>query len=354
MVAPGNFYNSRPRVRLGYVPLCDCAPIAVAQETGIFDRYGLNVQLSREPGWASVRDKMIHGQLDAAQSIAGIALSLGLGFNEVRCDVVVPMILSLHGNAITISSQIGPEVIGRGELLESYLRHQWKKDRPFTMAVTHRYSSHFSLLQTWLKRHGITSEHGVKIIFLPPALMPGQLEAGRIDGYCVGEPWNSQSIMNGTGWCPVTSTDISHGCPEKVLLLSGNFLCEQREEAINLSAALLESCQLCQSLEFREDLIEILSQGQYTGVSKEVLTNSLGPVFYSGIDRSNATSFHMFHGDSLNRPSIDKASWALAGMRKSGLIPEGTCGSLSRIYREDLFHAAASCRHDAATGSLPA
>ena len=352
MVAPNNRFAAHSSIRLGFVPLCDCAPIAVAKETGIFERFGLNVVLSRELGWSSVRDKIIFGHLDAAQSIAGIALALGLGFNEMRCEVAVPLILSLHGNAITISTEIGPEKIGRGEKLGAFLGHQWKKDRPFTLAVTHRYSSHFSLLQTWLKRHGITSTEEVEIIFLPPPLMPRHLKAGHIDGYCVGEPWNSEAILAGTGWCPVTSAEISHGHPEKVLLLSGNFLRERKDEAIALSAALLESCQLCQSPGFRDEMVQILSHRKYTGVCHEVLRNSLGPVFNSGIDHSNASAFHVFHGDSLNRPSIDKASWTLAGMRNSGIIPDGTCGSLSRIYREDLYHAAELYAHDSPTPEL--
>ncbi len=340
MVAPINLYSTGAPIRLGFVPLIDCAPIAVAKETGIFARHGLNVVLSRELGWASVRDKMIFGHLDAAQSISGIALALGLGFNEMRCEVAVPLVLSLHGNAVTISTELGPDKIGRGENLSAYLTHFWKKDRPFTLAVTHRYSSHFALLQTWLKRHSVVSPDDVEIIFLPPALMPRHLKAGHIDGYCVGEPWNSESIMAGTGWCPVTSADLSHGHPEKVLLVSGNFLRERREESIALSAALLESCALCQSPAFRGEMVSILACKDYTGAAENVLKNSLGPYFNSGVDQKSAASFHVFHGDSLNRPSIDKASWALAGMRSTGTIPDGTCGSLSRIFREDLYHAA--------------
>ncbi len=343
MVAPNNLFSGYSPIRLGFVPLSDCAPIAVAKETGIFERYGLNVRLSRELGWASVRDKMIFGHLDAAQSIAGIALALGLGFNEMRCEVAVPLILSLHGNAITISTEIGPEKIGRGEKLGVYLSHSWKKERPFTMAVTHRYSSHFSLLQGWLKRHGITSTDDVEIIFLPPPLMPRHLKAGHIDGYCVGEPWNSESILAGTGWCPATSSDLSHGHPEKVLLLSGKFLRERKDESIALVAALLESCKLCQDPVFRNDLVSILAMKEYTGASQEVLKNSMGHLFDTGFGSTAASAFHVFHGDSVNRPTVEKASWVLAGLRSIGILPDVTCGSISRIYREDIFHAATQC-----------
>ena len=330
-------------LRLGFVPLSDCAPIAVAMETGIFQRYGLNVSLSRELGWASVRDKIFYGDLDAAQSIAGIAFALGMGFSELKCDVAVPLILNLHGNAITLSSEIKPSEIGRGEGLRSYLTQSWKKDRPFTLAASHRFSSHHILLYQWLKRYGLTSPADVDIIFLPPPLMPRHLKAGHIDGYCVGEPWNSESILSEIGWCPATSADLSHGHPEKILLVSGKFLRERKEESIALVAALIDACKLCQDPEFRNEMISILAHKNYTGASEAVLKNSLGPIFNSGAGSTSAGGFHLFHGESVNCPTVEKASWVLAGLRSIGILPDVTCGSLSRIYREDLFHAATLC-----------
>lgn len=334
-------------IRIGFVPLSDCAPIAVAKEMGIFDRYGLNVVLSRELGWASVRDKMFYGDLDGAQSIAGIAFALGMGFSELRCDVAVPLILNLHGNAITLSTEIKSSEIGKGEGLQNYLTTSWKKDRPFTLAATHRFSSHHILLHNWLKRHGLNPPSDVEIIFLPPPLMPRHLKAGHIDGYCVGEPWNSESIMAGTGWCPATSSDLSHGHPEKVLLVAGKFLRERKDESIALVAALLDACKLCQEPEFRNDLITILAMKEYTGASQEVLRNSMGGMFDTGAGSNASSSFHLFHGDSVNRPTVEKASWVLAGLRGIGILPDVTCGSISRIYREDIYHTATLCAQGA-------
>lgn len=331
--------NHRP-LRLGFVPLTDCAPIAVAMEMGLFEKYGLNVVISRELGWASVRDKLFYGSLDAAQSIAGLAFELGMGFSELRCEVVVPLILNLHGNAITLTTKLSHSNIGKGEGLSSYLTHSWKKDRPFTMAATHRYSSHHILLYQWLRRHELTSPSDVEIVFLPPPLMPRHLKAGHIDGYCVGEPWNSESILAGYGWCPATSSDLSYGHPEKVLLVSGGFATERKDETISLVAALLEACKRCQDPAFRNEMISILAMKEYTNAPEEVLKNSLGSHFNTGAGSEDASSFHIFHGDSINRPTVEKASWVLAGLRAIGILPDVTCGSLSRIYREDLFHAA--------------
>ena len=316
-------------------------------ETGIFARYGLNVVMTRELGWASVRDKMFYGNLDASQAIAGIAFALGLGLSELRCEVVVPLILNLHGNAITLSNEFKPAEIGKGEGLQSYLTHSWKKDRPFTLAATHRYSSHHILLYQWLRRYRLSAPADVEIIFLPPQLMPRHLKAGHIDGYCVGEPWNSESILAGTGWCPATSSDLSHGHPEKVLLLAGKFLRERKDDSIALVSALLDACKLCQDPEFRNEMISILALKDYTGASEDVLRNSLGNKFNSGIGSSSAAAFHLFHGEAVNRPTVEKASWVLAGLRSIGILPDVTCGSLSRIYREDLFHTATLCSQGA-------
>ncbi len=331
--------NATP-IRLGIVPLSDCAPIAVARETGIFERHGLNVSLSKELGWASVRDKIYHGELDAAQSIAGIAMALGLGIGTLKCEVVVPLILSLHGNAITLSKELSPAAIQSGEGLKSYLAHYWKKSRPLTLAVPHRHSSHHILLHSWLTRHGLNSKQDAEIIFLPPPLMPRHLKTGQIDGYCVGEPWNSAAILNGLGWCPATSAELSYGHPEKVLLVSGRFLFEQRERTIALVAALLEACRLCQDPMFQEDLISILSREDYTGANPDILRNSFSGGFITGRDTINESPFHLFHGEVVNRPTTEKASWQLAGLRDIGVLPEITAGSISRIHREDIFLAA--------------
>ena len=337
--------NRSQTIRLGYVPLTDCAPLAVAQETGIFEKYGLSVSLHRELGWATVRDRLFYGDLDAAQSIAGIAFTLGFGLTDLRCEVAVPLVLNLHGNAITLSNKLPHEEIGDGSGLKGYLARHWKEDRPFTLAATHRFSSHSILLHTWLKRHGLT-DSDMEIIFLPPPLMPRHLKAGHIDGFCVGEPWNSEAILSGYGWSPVTSSDLSYGHPEKVLLVAGEFLQERKEDSIKLVSALIESCKMCDDPLFRDELITILAMKKYTAVSTEILRNSLGDVFFSGTGKVSANGFHMFYGDAVNRPSTDKASWMLAGLRSAGTLPEISCGSLSRLYREDIYMAAVASGHE--------
>jgi ABC-type nitrate/sulfonate/bicarbonate transport system substrate-binding protein len=170
--------------------------------------------------------------------------------------------------------------------------------------------------------------------------MAKHLKAGQIDGYCVGEPWNSAAILDGFGWSPATSADLSYGHPEKVLMVSGRFAREQKDKTVALVTALLEACRMCDDKSFQKDLISILAQKRYIGVSEELLRNSFSGRFVTGQDTMNEIPFHLFYGDWVNRPTMEKASWQLAGLRAIGVLPEITAGSISRIHREDIFLAA--------------
>lgn len=326
---------------IGFVPQVDCAPIVVAHEKGIFARHGLNnIRLSRELGWGVVKEKISFGHLDASQATAGLALGLGLGFGMNRRSVAVPLILSLEGNAITLSRKIKRDKIGLGNGLQDYLSYEWKKERPMILAVPHHFSSHHSILSTWLERNGVSSPDNLELVSLPSFLMPRLLKAGHIDGFCAPEPWNSQAVADGTGWCPATSSDIASGHPESVFMVSGEYLDKNKATVVSVITALIESCRLCQETTFREELVSILARREYLNSSEALLWNSLGSNFNSGVERTPNMEFQRFSGGDTNRPGIEKASWALAGLRKKDTIQDLTCGALSTIYREDIYFSA--------------
>ncbi|MDX1679101.1 MAG: CmpA/NrtA family ABC transporter substrate-binding protein [Akkermansiaceae bacterium] len=320
-------------LKLGFVPMFDCAPIAIAHELGLFDRYDLQVELSREGDWNAIRDKIYSRQLDASQSIAGMAFALGMGFPELRCDVAVPLILNLHGNAITLSSRLDPMEIAHGEGLALWLRKH-PQLTPLTFATSHPFSSHHILLRQWLGHQGLNDHPQVKVEFHPAHRMPDLLVDGSIDGFCVGEPWNSKAVLSGDAWSAANPRLVDGTSAEKVLLMSGRLLSKRRDEAIRLVAALIESCRLCQDPDFGETLVHVLSQRKYTGIAPEVLRHELdGSLLHDGHRRA----YNIFHGEEVNRPTVSRASWVLAGLTSIAALPQITAGSLSRIYREDLY-----------------
>src|SRR5687768_8276005 len=98
--APATISRSLP-VRVGFLPLTDVAPLVVAHELGIFARHGLNVELSRQVGWATIREKLVYGELDAVHAPAPMLWDIQLGIGSAPCPVLTSFVLNLHGNAIT-------------------------------------------------------------------------------------------------------------------------------------------------------------------------------------------------------------------------------------------------------------
>lgn len=264
-------------VRIGFQPLVDCAPLLVARELDLFKKHGVKVDLSCEVGWATIREKLLYGQLDAVHAIAGLALAMRLGLSNPACQVVAPFVFNLHGNAITLSRDLWNRGVRDAASLNKLIRST--PTRRFTFSTVSRFSSHYFLLRQWLIAGGIDVEKDVRIVVLPPTQMVGNLEAGLIDGGCVGEPWNSAAIARGTGWIAATSEQLAPSHPEKVLLTTEKFIHSHPDEVAAIIAALREACAFCDEPDHRLQVANILHSSGYFGVGEDILKRSLvGPL----------------------------------------------------------------------------
>jgi ABC-type nitrate/sulfonate/bicarbonate transport system substrate-binding protein len=321
---PGN--NSRP-LRLGFVPLCDCAPLVMAQELGLFEKHGLKVHLSREPGWATVRDKIIYRELDAAHALAPMVFAASLGLGSVQTACVSGLVLSLNGNAITLAQSLHDACARKGETLKDYVR---QRREPLILGIPFLYSSHHFLLRAWLRSQGLTLDHEVQLVVVPPPQMPSNLKAGHLDGYCVGAPWNSVAKLGGFGWRAASSRDISPQHPEKVLMVRREFAELRAEEHERLIAALVEACLFCDAPRNRERIIETLGEPQYINAPAAALREGC--------------EFTLGHGDAAGHaPSAEKATWVLSNLSESGLLPGPALlrkDAVSKIFRPDIFQKA--------------
>jgi ABC-type nitrate/sulfonate/bicarbonate transport system substrate-binding protein len=209
-------------LKLGFVPLVDCAPLVMAKELGLYRKYGVNVVLSRELGWASIRDKIVYGELEATHALAAMPFAVSLGLGSNRCDCVTALVLNLHGNAITLSHDLWQRGVRDGATLREEIVRS-RHDKTFTFGVVFPFSSHNFLLRGWLAGAGISTERDVRIVVVPPAQMVTNLKAGHLDGFCVGEPWNSVAVQSQAGWCIATSAELDPQHPEKVLMVTREF-----------------------------------------------------------------------------------------------------------------------------------
>ncbi len=334
-------------MRLGFVPLTDCAPLVMAQELGLFKKYGLQVALSRELGWATIRDKVIHGELDAAHAVAGMPVAATLGLNSITCECLTALVLNLHGNAITLSMDLWNRGVRDGKTLRGEI-HRTRGQKVFTFGVVYSFSSHNYLLRNWLTAAGIQPDVDVRIVVVPPAQMVTNLKAGHLDGFCVGEPWNSLAVRASEGCVAAVSAELDPLHPEKVLMVRRDFAEKRAQEHLALIAALLEACAYCDQPANHAEIISILARPEYVNVSEDVLRYGLtGPFAVTKKDARSISDFCIFHRHDANEPSADKAGWVMRNLRTSGLVKDPTQLSAAlgrRIFRPDIFTQANTLR----------
>ncbi len=335
-------HHIRPRpLRLGFVALSDSAPVIMAKELGLYAKYGLAVELHREVGWATIRDKIIYGELEAAHAPAGMVVAASCGLGSVQAECLTGLVMSLNGNAITLSQALWKKGVRDGRTLRKAIE---QNDEPFTFGAVHACSSHTFLLREWLRSQHIEPDRDVRIVIVPPAQVYANLKAGHLDGYCVGEPWNSLAVLTRTGWCVATSEEIAPRHPEKVLMVRRSFAERSHREHLALIAALLEASAFCARPENRERLMETLAQPEYVGAPIQALRMGMAGKFDYGHGRvEKHPAFHLFAGEDVNEPTREKAEWVIGYLLSSGLVEDPSLVPRERAgdwFREDLFHQA--------------
>ena len=221
----------RPRLKVGFIPIIDCAPIVLAEELGAFERQGLEVEIRREVSWANVRDKLALGVLDASHILAPLPLAITLGVDSVTVPLVNVMTLQVNGNALTLSQSLwremeeaAPDLVASGhaplvaKALAAVVRKRAAAGAPqVVLASVFPYSAQNYMVRLWLTSGGLDPDRDVRLTVVPPPHTVAHLSGGVIDGYCVGEPWNQRAAVLGIGRIALTGPDIWKGMPEKVL-----------------------------------------------------------------------------------------------------------------------------------------
>jgi len=319
-------------LRLGFIPVSDCAPLIVARESGLFEKYELEVELRREATWTHIRDHVVYGMLDAAHAPATLPFLANLALESDRCACVTGMVLSLQGNAITVSRELSDLGVRDAATLRDAVYGNWAK-RTYTFAVPSFHSPSHIILRQWLRQGGVVPEVEVRIVSLPPTQMFPTLKLGYIDGYCAGEPWASLAVAAKVGIRVAASPDVAPLHPEKVLIVRRDFAEARANEHERLIAALLEACAFCDRAKNRALIAEMLSQPCYLNAPAECIARGL-----AGLD--------IFHRRNANDPTDAKAAWIIERlydtMEESVAQPPAARRApvLKNIFRRDIYQSA--------------
>jgi ABC-type nitrate/sulfonate/bicarbonate transport system substrate-binding protein len=305
----------------------------VAREWGLFAQHGLNVELAREVGWATVRDKLIHGDLEAAHALAGMPFAAALGVGSIVCPSLTGLILNRQGNAIAIARPL----VDKGGLEAATFGEQFRRktpSEPLVFGVVSLVSSHRYLMERWLNQAGLRPELDYRLAVVPPPQMPDLIRGGHLAGFCVGEPWCSVAVEKRLGCCVATSAEIAPGHPEKVLMVTAQFAREHSDEHLRLVAAVLRACEICAQPERHADIARCLSERRYINAPAALIQRSFGPGFTGATE-----PFTIYHGSGVNRPSAALGRWVLENL-VSHQATEPASALVTHVFREDLHEAA--------------
>ncbi len=353
--AAGSDAPEKKEVRIGFIPLTDCASVVMAAVNKFDEKHGIKIVPSKEASWASVRDKLVNGELDAAHVLYGLIYGVQLGIGGPKKDMSVLMTLNNNGQAITLSNQLRDKGVADGASLAKLIA---KKEREYTFAQTFPTGTHAMWLYYWLAANGINPMKDVKTITVPPPQMVANMRVGNMDGFCVGEPWNNRAIVDKIGFTAVTTQEIWTDHPEKVLGTTADWVAKYPNTARAMTAAVLEAGRwIDASLANKQKTAETIAQKAYVNTDTEVIVARMLGRYENGLTGTQMRSWddknHMkfFNDGTVNFPYLSDGMWFLTQHKRWGLLKDDPdyLAVAKKVNRIDLYKQAAA----AAGVSLP-
>ncbi len=320
--AAGSDKPEKEEIKIGFIPLTDCASVVMASVLGFDKKYGVKFVLSKEASWAGVRDKLANGDLDAAHVLYGLLYGVQMGIGGQKKDMAVLMGLNNNGQAITLSKKIADKGGVDGPSLAKLMQTD---KREYTFAQTFPTGTHAMWLYYWLAANGINPLKDAKVITVPPPQMVANMRVGNMDGFCVGEPWGHRAIMDGVGITATTTQDIWKDHPEKVLGSTLEFARKNPNTCRAMMAAILDASKwIDASLANKNKMAETIADKSYVNTSKDAIDQRIMGRYQNGLGKTWDDPNHMkFYNDgAVNFPYLSDGMWFMTQHRRWGLLKD--------------------------------
>ncbi|KHL74852.1 nitrate transporter [Pseudomonas putida] len=350
----GSDAPEKPSLDIGFMALTDCASVVVAATQGFAQQHGLTLNLKRQGSWAGLRDKLASGELDAAHCLYGLVYAVHLGIGGVPAsDMAVLMGLNQNAQAINLSPALQRKGVTTPEALARHVHQQGAK---LTFAQTFPTGTHAMWLYYWLASQGIHPLHDVNSVVVPPAQMMAHIQAGRIDGFCVGEPWAGAAVAQGQGFTLATSQSIWPDHPEKVLACARTFAEQYPNSARALIKAILAASRFIeQSQENRHGTAQLLSGSAYLDTPIENVEPRLLGAYHDGLGNhwQDQHALRLFDQGRANVPYLSDGMWFMTQFRRWGLLRDDPdyLGVARQVQQLALYQQAADALGVACPGT---
>lgn len=318
--AQGSDKPEKEEVKIGFIPLTDCASVVMASVLGFDKKYGVKIIPTKEASWAGVRDKLVNGELDMAHVLYGLVYGVHLGTGGPKKDMAVLMSINNNGQAISLSKSLAEKGAVDGPSLAKLMAAE---KREYTFAGTFPTGTHAMWMHYWLAAAGIDPVKGAKLITVPPPQMVANMRVGNMDGFCVGEPWNHRAIMDGIGITANTTQDIWKDHPEKVLGTTADFVSKHPNTTRAVMMAVLEASRWIDAgLQNKMKMAETVAQKAYVNTSVDVINQRILGRYQNGLGKTWDDPNHMkfFSDGAVNFPYLSDGMWFLTQHKRWGLL----------------------------------
>jgi nitrate/nitrite transport system substrate-binding protein len=328
-------------VRFGIIALTDCSPIVMAHELGYFKRFGIESVISKEASWAVIRDKLTLGENQATHMLIGMPLAstMGLAGSPVK-PMIIPWLLNRNGQAITLSNKLKQAGVRTARDLKPIVDKAKASGAPMSFAMTFPPGTHAMWIRYWLASGGIHPDKDISLIVIPPAQMVANMKVDKMDGFCVGEPWNLRSIQDGIGFTAVTTQQMWRDHPEKACAFTEEFAAKNPKTVKAILKALQLSSQYLDNLENRAKSAEIVGRPTYINAPPEtILDRLLGKYDYGDGRKEQDPNYMIFSNRGCNYPDRIFAKWFLSQFRRWGFVKGAPDydAIANRVMRPDIY-----------------
>jgi len=335
----------------GFLPLLDSVLLVLAREKGFAQNEGLDLHLVRENSWANIRDRAALGHFDFAQMLAPMPLAATLGLTPLAVPMITPMILGLGNNGVTVSAELwqlmadagAPATLAAGPVGAALARVVKASSRKFRFGVVHQTSSHNYELRYWLTASGIVPDRDVEIVVLPPPYLPDALGSGGIDGYCVGEPWNSVGVKREGAHIATVKASIWRNSPDKVIGMRAHWAEANADVVAALIRAVHQAALFCGQPENHDEIARIMSAPHYLGIEPARILPALNGRFDIGGGVAVTVPDHFVPYElAANFPWTSHALWFYSQMVRWGEVQHtpARAEAAALAFRPDIYRSA--------------
>jgi nitrate/nitrite transport system substrate-binding protein len=328
-------------VRFGIIALTDCSSIVMAHELGLFKKYGIDSVISKEASWAVIRDKLSLGENQATHMLIGMpfASTMGLAGSPVK-PMVIPWLLNRNGQAITLDNKLKAAGVKTAKDIKPLADKAKAAGTPLTFAMTYPPGTHAMWMRYWLASGGVHPDKDISLITIPPAQMISNMKVGKMDGFCVGEPWNYRAIEDGIGFTAITTQQMWKDHPEKVCAFTEEFAGKNPRTVKAVLKALHESSVYIDKLENRANVADIVSRPTYINCPKGIiLERLLGKYDYGDGRKEQDPNYMIFSERQCNYPQKAFGLWWLSQFRRWGMVKQAPDyeGVVKKVLQPDLY-----------------